>query len=203
MLTRAICCALACLATSLVSAQDIPTPTTVFLQNQVVRIANLPSLTAPSSNPAAVLATSLETVIQDKDVCCGKNSGLEDALLSASSLKDLSAKAQGRHVLSDGLSTNIRTEYLPQSSLNDRFLVSTLTNQQPMLIEWKSRVYVLYGAVYDETRTYNPDAWQFTIHKLLLLDVRFSDHRREVEFNNDSDDWKTIPGLLTLSVIRE
>jgi hypothetical protein len=195
-------CWLACLTISSAFAQDVPTPTSVFLQNQVVRIANLPSLTAQSSNPTAVLATSLETIIHDKDVCCGKDSGLEEAVLSASSLKDLSAKAQGRHVLSDGLPINVRAEYLPQSSLSDRFLVSTLTDQQPMLVEWKSRVYVVYGAVYDETRTYNPDGWQFTIHKLLLLDVRFADHRRETEFNSDTDDWKTIQGLLTLSVIR-
>src|ERR1700733_12407332 len=90
-------CWLGCLTISSAFAQDVPTPTSVFLQNQVVRIANLPSLTAQSSNPTAVLATSLETIIHDKDVCCGKDSGLEEAVLSASSLKDLSAKAQGRH----------------------------------------------------------------------------------------------------------
>ena len=169
---------------------------------QVVRIANLPSLTASSLNPTAVLATSLETIIHDKDVCCGKDSGLEDAVLSGSSLRDLSAKVEGKHVLSDGLPINVRVEYLPQSSLSTRVLVNSLTDQKPMLIEWKSRVYVLYGAVYDETRIYDPDEWQFTIRKLLLLDVRFSDRRKEVEFNSETDDWKTIQGLLTLSVVR-
>jgi len=104
--------------------------------------------------------------------------------------------------LSDSLPINVRVEYLPQSSLSARVLVNSLTDQKPMLIEWKSRVYVLYGAVYDETRIYDPDGWQFTIRKLLLLDVRFSDRRKEVEFNSETDDWKTIQGLLTLSVVR-
>ena len=104
--------------------------------------------------------------------------------------------------MSDSLPINVRVEYLPQSSLSARVLVNSLTDQKPMLIEWKSRVYVLYGAVYDETRIYDPDGWQFTIRKLLLLDVRFSDRRKEVEFNSETDDWKTIQGLLTLSVVR-
>ncbi len=195
--------ALAWLTTASASAQNTPSPNAVFLPNQVVRIANLPSLTAPSWKSTAVLATALETVIRDKDVCCGKDSGLEDAVLSASSLKDLSAKIEGRHVLSDGLSINVRAEYLSPSSLGAPALVSTLTNQKAMLVEWKSRVYVVYGAVYDETRIYDPDGWQFVIRKLLLLDVRFFDHRREVEFNSESDDWNTIQGVLTVSFVRQ
>ncbi|HSZ60614.1 MAG TPA: hypothetical protein VK828_02380 [Terriglobales bacterium] len=195
--------ALAWLITASASAQITPSPTAVFLPNQVVRIGNLPSLTAPSSKSTAVLATALETIIRDRDVCCGKDSGLEDAVLSASSLKDLGAKIEGRHVLGDGLSINVRAEYVPTSSLSARLLVSTLMNQKPMLLGWKSRVYVVYGAVYDETRIYDPDGWQFVIHKLLLLDVRFSDHRREVEFDSESDDWNTIQGVLTASFVRQ
>jgi hypothetical protein len=197
------CLPLICLATTLAFAQDTPSPTTVFLPNQVVRVANLPWLLAPSEDSSAVLAAALETIVHDKDVCCGKDSGLEDAVLSApSSLKELSAKLQGRHVLSDGLSVVVRAEYFPQSSINPRFMIKTLMDHQPMLIEWKSRIYVLYGAIFDETRQYNPDDWQFAIHKLLLLDVRFSGQRRETEFNNETDDWKQIQGLLTLSVVR-
>jgi len=198
------CLALVCIATVSAWAQDIPSPTRVFLPNQVVLVAKLPSLTAPSAEPSAVLATALETILHDRDVCCGKDSGLEDAVLSApSSLKELSAKLQGRHVLGDGLSVMVRAEYFPQNSLHVNLMIKTLMDQQPMLLEWKSRVYVLYGAVFDETRQYNPDGWQFAIHKLLLLDVRFSDHRREIEFNNETDDWKKIQGLLTLAVVRK
>jgi hypothetical protein len=195
--------ALVCIATASAFAQDVPPPAAVFLPHQVVRVANLPSLTAPSANPAAVLATSLETILHDQDVCCGKDSGLEDAVLSApTSLKELSARLQGRHVLSDGLSITVRAECFPQSSVNAGRVISTLMDQQSMLIEWKSRVYVLYGAIFDETRVYNPDGWQFVIHKLFLLDLRFSDQRRETQFNNGTDDWKNVQGFLTVSVAR-
>ena len=185
---------LICMATVSASAQ--------FLQNQEVRVANLPLLTAPSAEPSAVLATALETILPDRDVCCGKDSGLEDAVLSApSSLKELSAKLQGRHVLGDGLSIVVRAWYFPKSSLDPNLTITTLKNQQPMLLKWKSHIYVLYGATYDETRTYDGGASLFVIHKLWLLDPQYSDKRRETELNA-TDDWTKIQGILALSVVR-
>jgi hypothetical protein len=181
-------------------AQDVPS--TWFLPNQEVSVANLPVLTAPSAEPSAVLATALETILPDRDVCCGKDSGLEDAVLSApSSLKELGAKLQGRHVLGDGLSIVVRTWYFPKSSLDPNLTITTLMNQQPMLLKWNSHIYVLYGATYDETRSYNGGG-QFVIHKLWLLDPRYSDRRRETELNA-TDDWTKIQGILALSVVRK
>jgi len=192
--------ALFCLATVSAFSQDISSGW--FLNNQEVRVANLPLLTAPSAEPSAVLATALETILPDRDVCCGKDSGLEDAVLSApSSLKELSAKLQGRHVLGDGLSIVVRAWYFPKSSLDPNLTITTLKNQQPMLLKWKSHIYVLYGATYDETRYYNGGS-VFVIHKLWLLDPRYSDRRRETELNA-TDDWTKIQGILALSVVRK
>ena len=189
------CLVLICMATVSASAQ--------FLQNQEVRVTNLPLLTAPSAEASAVLATALETIIQDKDVCCGKDSGLEDAVLSApSSLKELSAKLQGRHVLGDGLSIVVRVWYFPYSSLDPNVTITTLKNQQPMLLKWKSHIYVLYGATYDEARDSNGGPSQFVIHKLWLLDPRYSDQRRETELAA-TDDWTKIQGILALTVARK
>ena len=66
--------ALVCFATVSVQAQNVPS---AILPNQQVLFVKLPSLTAPLTNPSAVLATSLETIIQDKDVCCGKGLALK------------------------------------------------------------------------------------------------------------------------------
>jgi hypothetical protein len=41
----------------------------------------------------------------------------------------------------------------------------------------------------------------FMIHKLLLLDTRFSGSRREASFNRDTDDWSKVQGLLRLTVV--
>jgi hypothetical protein len=197
------CLALVCMVSLLALAQDVPVqPNRVFLRNQVVAIANLPVLKASSEDASAVLATALETVLHDKDVCCGKDSGLGDAVLSSASLKELSAKLEGRHVLGDGRSIMVHAEYFPQSPALARPVVKTLMDQQSMLLEWNSRVYVLYGVNFDEIRQYNPDDWIFTIRKFSLLDVRFSDQRRQIEFNSQTDDWKTIQGVMRVSVVR-
>lgn len=193
------CLVLVCTAAVAV-AQDAPGY--VFRPNQEVRVTNLPSLAAPSTEATAVLATALETIVHDKAVCCGKNSALEDTVLSAPlSLKELSGKLQGRHVLSDGRPIMMNAEYVAQSSITPDLMIRSLLDQRALLIDWKSHLYVLYGAIFDETH-YDNGQRQFAVHKLLLLDPRFSDQRRETEFNRETDDWGKVQGLLTLAVAR-
>jgi hypothetical protein len=195
------CCVLGCVATLSAFAQD--EPAYVFHPNQEVRVTDLPARTAQSTDPSAVLAAALETIFRDRAVCCGKNSALEDTVLAAPpSLQGLSAKLQGKHVLSDGRSVTVSAEYVPQSSITPDLVISALIDQHALLIKWKSHFYVLYGAIFDET-VYSSGQRQFAVHKLLLLDPRFSDRRRDVEFNRDSDDWGKIEGLLTLSIARQ
>jgi hypothetical protein len=118
------------------------------------------------------------------------------------SLKELSAKLQGRHLLRDGRPIVVNAEYFPQSSIGPGLIISPLQDQHPLLIEWKSHVYVLYGATFNETRYYSGER-EYAVVKLLLLDPRFSDQRREVEFNRESDDWGKVQGLLTVAVARQ
>jgi hypothetical protein len=179
----------------------------VFLPNQEVRVADLPALTAPSKSSSAVLTTVLETVLNDKTVCCGRDSALEDSVLYAAesdpvSLQELSAKLRGRHLLSDGRHITVSAEYFSQSSIYANLIVRTLLDQHAPLIAWKTHLYVLYGAIFDETRYYSGPR-EYAIHKLFLLDPRFSDQRREIVFNRDIDDWGKVEGLLTLAVSQE
>ena len=179
----------------------------MFLPNQEVRVANLPSLTAPSTGASAVLATALEIIVNDNQVCCEKNSALEDSVQYAAqsdpvSLKELSDKLRGKHRLGDGQAIAVKTEYFSQSSVYADLIIRTLLDQRPQLIQWESHLYVLYGALFDETRFYN-GAREFSVHKLFLLDPRFSDERRDAVFNREIDDWRKVRGLLTLSVVRE
>jgi hypothetical protein len=178
----------------------------VFLPNQEIRVANLPSLTAPSAHRSAVFATALETVLHDKAVCCGKDSALEDVALYATlsaplSLKELSTKLQGRHLLSDGQPVMVSADYIPHDSINPSLIVNTLREQHAPLIEWKSHLYVLYGALFDETRDSSSGVRAYAIHKLLLLDLRFSDQRREAVFDRETDDWGQMQGLLMVGFV--
>jgi hypothetical protein len=69
---------------------------------------------------------------------------------------------------------------------------------QPALFEWKSQLYVLSGAVYDE-KHFDTGGREFVIHKLLLLDTRFTGQLRETSFDRDQDDWKDVQGLLLVN----
>ena len=63
---------------------------------------------------------------------------------------------------------------------------------------WNSRLYVLVGALYDES-IYGDGTRTDTVNKFYLLDTRYSDGRREVTFTRTKDDWNDVQGLLLLS----
>ena len=170
-----------------------------YFPNRELRISDLPTLTAKSKDPSDVLVAAVQIIFHDAEVCCSKNSALEDDVQrpDPKSLKDIAAKLQGRHLLSDSRPIMVTADYVPADQVNPGQIVGALREKRLPLIEWDSRMYVLYGAIFDETsdpETGTVDA----IHKLFLLDVRFSDARREITFNRDTDDWGKVQGLLML-----
>jgi len=182
------------------SQQDIP-PAHVFHPNQEVQVRSLRVRVASSADATAVLAAAVETVLNDVELCCGKGSALQDTVLSANplSLKDVSAKLDGRHLLNDGRPFSITAEYLAPDSINPDQIIASLSKNHALVMEWKSQLYVLYGAIFDETLDYSGER-QYVIHKLLLLDPHSSGRRRESVFNRETDNWKDVQGLLKLSV---
>jgi hypothetical protein len=111
---RVRCIVTACLAACCLANAQVAYP------EQELRVNDLPSLTARSTHSSDVLATSVEIVFNDKNICCGKNSALEDGVASADpkSLKDIAGKLQGRHLLSDGRPIMVTEEYLtPDQSM--------------------------------------------------------------------------------------
>jgi uncharacterized membrane-anchored protein len=59
----------------------------------------------------------------------------------------------------------------------------------------------MYGAVLDEYKYYSGTNVH-VIRTLLLVDTRFSDQRRYVSFNRQTDDWGRVTGLLALTTKR-
>ncbi|HWY22422.1 MAG TPA: hypothetical protein VNX26_14440 [Candidatus Acidoferrum sp.] len=177
----------------------------IYYPNQEIRIHDLPSLTASSGNLSDVLATSVEIILRDKEVCCGKNSALEDSLQSAdpASLDDVAKKLQGRHLLSDGRPVMVTAQFVPAAAVNSGLLIYALTEKHPALMEWDSHLYVVYGVTFNRTIMQNNGPTMDTIQQFLLVDTRFSDKRREVTFDRQTDDWGKVPGLLMLKVARQ
>jgi len=169
-----------------------------------IRVQDLPALTTRSTHSADVLATSLEILFNDKEVCCGKNSALEDSVEAADpkSLKDIASRLQGRHLLSDGRAIMVTTEYLTPDQVNADHLITMIRNQHAALMEWNSRVYVVYGVTYVETDDYSTNEIAYAVHKFLLQDVRFSDSRRAVSFDRLTEDASKVQGLLFVQAAR-
>jgi hypothetical protein len=176
----------------------------VAYPEQQVSVHDLPALTAPSAHASDVLITSLEMLFNDKDVCCGKDSALEDSVESADpkSLKDVASKLQGRHLLSDGRPVMVTTEFLTLDQLNAGHLITMIRDQHAALMIWNSRVYVVYGVTYVETVDYSTNLSAYAVHKFLLQDVRFSDSRRSVTFDRLTEDATKVQGLLFVQAAR-
>ncbi len=185
-------------------AQEVPEDgISVVHPNVEMRVNGLPSLKAVTEDAPDVLATAVAMVFHDKQICCGRDSALEDRLPGSDpvSLKEVAAKVQGRQLLPDGRPMQITAEYVAPSEVNALRLVDALVHQRAAVFQWKSQIYTLYGAVYDEV-VYASGRKDYEIHKLLLLDPRYSDSRREVEFVRPGDDLSKVQGLLFLSVSR-
>ena len=170
--------------------------------NLEIHVSGLPTLQASSKEPSAVLLASLDTIVQDREVCCGKDSALEDSAQRAdpASLPDIAAKLQGRHLLSDGRPIMVTAKYIAPDALNSYLLLETLQQKHPMLMQWRSHLYVCYGVTY--RKDYDADgSVMYTILTFRLIDTRYSDARREVVFNRETDDWTKVQGMLWIATM--
>ena len=172
----------------------------VFNKELEVRVHGLPKLVARSEDPIQVLLTSLHTIIRNPQICCSDESALGDAAGAAdpNSLKDLERKLAGRHVLSDGRAVSVTTEYLTPEKMNAGHLIEMVKDQHAALLRWDSHLYVIDGLVYVWIPGGTAEAVSATsaIRKFMLVDIRYPDARRRVEFNRDTDDLSKIEGLL-------
>jgi hypothetical protein len=183
--------------------QDTPGGWQVYRPNQEVVVSQLPALTARSHDLSDVLLTSLDIVFHNRRICCGKDSALEDRALAADplSLTEIASKVQGTQRLSDGRDITITADVPPAAPSVDIswWIIGALRGQHALLLVWDSHLYVLDGAVFDEVASEDGSS-AFMIHKLLLLDTRYSGSRRGVTFNRATDDWGNVQGMLRLTV---
>jgi hypothetical protein len=166
-----------------------------------VQVSNLPKLMARSHDSLDVLLTSLDTVLHDREVCCGTDSALEDSAQRAdpASMEDIAAKLHGRHVLSDGRPIMVTAQYVAPDAINGYLLIETLQQKHALLMSWQSHLYVCYGVTYRKDYDTN-GGFMDTILTFQLIDTGYSDSRREVVFNRETDDWKKVQGLLWVAV---
>jgi len=178
----------------------------ILNQDQEIQVHNLPTLMARSHDPSDILLTSLDTVFHDREVCCGKDSALEESVQAADpkSLKDVAGKLDGRHLLSDGRPIMVSAEYMAPDAVNSGRLIRMILDQHALLMMWNSNLYVVQGIVYRWAASGDPTSGSMVtmtvLHKFLLWDMRYSDSRREVVFDRETDDASKVQGLLSVEV---
>jgi hypothetical protein len=173
--------------------------------DQEIEVSSLPSIVAPSRHSSDVLISSLTTIIHNQEVCCGKDSALEDSVQRADpkSLHDVAAKLNGRHLLADGRSIMVNAIFFPPDQANAAYLVKAFTEQNALLMQWNSHIYVVHALVYfwiASGATPETAGSQPVVHKFLLWDTRYSDSRRDLTFNRDTDDLSKVQGFLFVQV---
>jgi len=124
----------------------------VFHANQELRVAPLPTVVADSTSESAVLAASVATAVMERDVCCGRNSALEDQVGTKLSLRALGERLRGKHYLDNGSPILVADQYWSGASVNAENIIGSLMAQRPLLMDWNGHLYVLYGAVFDDYR---------------------------------------------------
>ena len=194
------CGLLLCLFVSAMYGQDVSPGYPTVRPNQEIRIPDLPRLTARTRDRSVVLLTSLDIIFHNHDICCGRDSALEDSAqrADARSIKDIVAKLQGRHLLGDGRPITVNVTDMMPYSPNPTAIVDALAKKQALLLMWNSRLYVMVGVLYDESY-YQDNTRTDTVNRFYLLDTRYSDGRREVTFTRTKDDWNDVQGLLLLT----
>ncbi len=175
-----------------------------------LKIHGLQYRTASSDDPTAALAAALDMAFRMPDLCCGKDSTLEDSIgqVMPMSLELAASKIQGRKILPDGSAVVVSVDYLPASTMNGAGdpatvkILGALHNNQPILMLWNKRIYVIYGAEIDDTTQYVDNSGATAVEQidqLLLFDPASGRH---TAFTRGMDDWSKVQGLLTVRVAK-
>ncbi|HEV2467577.1 MAG TPA: hypothetical protein VGS78_00170 [Candidatus Sulfotelmatobacter sp.] len=176
-----------------------------YYPNQSLEIHDLPSLTARTHDPTDVLLASLDTILHDRVLCCGKDSALIDSVQAADpkSLKDIANKLGGRHLLGDGRPIQMDTEFLtPDQVVAGHLVAEIVSNRAPLMI-WNSQLYVVHGIIFASSPDYSTGITTYVIQKFLLWDLRYSDTRREVVFDREKEDPGKTQGILFVTLARQ
>lgn len=181
--------------------QPVPNP------DLELKVHGLEFHTARSDEPTDALAAALQMAFRMPDLCCGKDSTLEDNVgqVMPMSLARAASKVEGRKVLPDGRAVVVTADYLPASAMNGagdpavNKILTSLHNNQPVVMLWNGRIYAIYGAEIDPVVASEDGTLTENVDQLLLFDPASG---RRTSFTRGMDDWSQVQGLLTVSVAK-
>jgi len=184
-------------------AASIPAYSQTYYLEHEIQVPNLPFVVSHPDDPSDVLLAMLQTEFHDQTVCCGRDSALEDSAQAAAarSLKEIATKLDGRQLMGgDGRPIHVAAEYVTHEAVTASRVVDAITDQHPLLMQWNSHLYVVYGVDYLRTEDVSAGVTAVVIRKFLLWDTRYSDERRDVVFDREAEDPTKVQGLMFLKL---
>ncbi len=165
-------------------------------------VTTVASAAQPCTNYAVAIAIAtmlrVQNVSLDQHFWVQKANGGEVCLDPLPDLDHLARSINGIYTLEDGRKVALETEVLPGAPRIPDNVMAPLKNGIPLLILWKSRAYVLHGAVYDEY-IYPNGQRMFQMTELKLTDILASAKEREVKFTNGTDDPADITAIVRVT----
>lgn len=164
---------------------------------------NLPAAAQPCTNYA--WAVAVETMLRaqnvplDQHYWVQKANGGELCIDPAPDLDRLTRALNGIYTLNDGRKVKLETQVILGAPTIPDDAIAPLKHGMPLLVFWKSRAYVLRGAIYDEY-IYPNGQRMYQVRELKLLDPLAPPKQREVSFVNGIDDPADIAALVFVTV---
>jgi hypothetical protein len=173
----------------------------VLHPNLRVAVPNLAAITTAHESSQSVAKAALAIVLSGSRVKCEPGSQLETVgdANAGSSLRTLASRLSGTSCMTESGLRWVSSTFTPNGAIQGDSVIASLIENKPLLVEWKGELYVLYSVVYDE-HLHSEGSRVNVIRQLLLIDPRYSEGRRLVEFVREKDNLAEIAGLASIDM---
>lgn len=168
---------------------------------QRVEIRGLAATAAKDGEAASVAKTAISITLSGSKLKCAPESEVSSVIEANADapLSTLASKLSGTSCASDGQILKMTATFTPNGAIKANDLVASIKQGQPLIVEWRHSLYVLYGVIYDEHL--NSDGSQNNvIRELLLIDPRYSGKQRRITFVRGKDNFDDVAGTLSMLV---
>ena len=164
-----------------------------------VEVQGLPALVATDVN-ASSISKAVSIALSGLKLSCAPDSEVEKVIESSdgSSLATLVSRISGTTCTSKWQTHKMVAMYVPNGEIQGDALIASIMQGKPLVLEKPGGVYVLYGAIYDE-HLHLSGRRDNVIRQLLLIDPRYSDHRRFTSFVRGKDEFSGITGVANIT----
>ena len=170
-------------------------------QTAAVADLKLPPPAQPCTSYAIAIGVEamlrVQKVALDQHYWVQKANGGELCIDPLPDLERLSKVINGTYTLDDGRKVALEMHVIPGAPTIPDDAIAPLRDGIPLLVLWKSRVYVLHGIVYDEYIFPNGQR-MFQLKELQLTDPLAPAKEREVSFKTGTDDPADISAIIRI-----